>query len=294
MYIPTCKSYFSGGGLSDLGLSMAGVNIIQSLEIDRASCDTLRRNFSHKVVEKDIKDILVTKQDSSDFIMGTYPCTKYSRIADIHGTRTGDELFLHFFRHIAIEQPEMYAIENVVGMKAFPVVMEAMSKLPGYYISVFCPLNATVWLPQKRQRLILFATKRPFSISEPVPMIRRPKLSDLIDSNPEVEIPSYVMKRINGGYRDKPIISDPSNPHELAPTAVSHFSKDRGTRLVVDKTHPNGVRPYSMREYARLQGVPDSYQFEGGDNEAIKQIGNGVPVPMAEWIGQQVMRYFNN
>jgi len=293
MYRPTCKSYFSGGGLSDLGLTQAGVDIIQSLEIDTASCDTLRTNFSHKIVEADITKMLVNKQDASDMIWGTYPCTKYSNIADIHGTRNGDDLYLHFMRHIILESPEMYCLENVVGMRAFKVVMEAMTKLPGYYVNIFCPIDANLWLPQNRKRLIIFGTKKPMSVSEPAPLIRRPKLRDLIDRNPDMEIPDYVIKRLNGGYRDKPIISDPSDPYAFAPTAVAHYSKDKSTRMVKDPSHFLGVRPYSCKEYARLQGVPDSYQFKGGDNEALKQIGNGVCVPMARWVGEVAMRYFN-
>jgi DNA (cytosine-5)-methyltransferase 1 len=52
------------------------------------------------------------------------------------------------------------------------------------------------------------------------------------------------------------------------------------------------VRPYSVREYARLQGVPDSFEFVGGDRAAYKMIGNGVSVPVGEWIGRELIRYF--
>jgi DNA (cytosine-5)-methyltransferase 1 len=75
-------------------------------------------------------------------MVATYPCTKYSPIADIHGVRTGDDLFLHFFRHVAIRRPELYVVENVPGMKKFPIVMEAVtiSELgPAIYGSGVCP-----------------------------------------------------------------------------------------------------------------------------------------------------------
>ena len=97
----------------------------------------------------------------------TYPCTKYSTIADIHGTRSGDELFLHALRHLAIARPEFYVIENVPGMRAFPVVMEAMTKMPDYYIQVFCPIQTEHWLPQRRNRLIIIGTKRNFAVRSP-------------------------------------------------------------------------------------------------------------------------------
>jgi len=289
---PIAKSYFSGAGLFDLGLSMGGVQISQSLEIDPVCCDTLRRNFMHQVIQQDIRGITVLSQDSSDIIVGTYPCTRYSAVADIHGARTGDELFLHFFRHLAIEQPEAYILENVPGMKKFPVVMEAMTKLPGYYLNVFCPVDALIWLPQKRERLILIGTKRRFPISPPQNQ-RRVLLSEIIESAPEVALPGYVKARLAGRYRDLPIISDPEDAHSYAPTCVAHYAKDRGTRLVKDRSHPEGVRPYTTREYARLQGVPDSFHFCGTENEVFRQIGNGVAVPLGEWVGREICKYFN-
>jgi site-specific DNA-cytosine methylase len=48
----------------------------------------------------------------------------------------------------------------------------------------------------------------------------------------------------------------------------------------------------AVREYARLQGVPDSFCFEGSDRDAYRMIGNGVSVPVGEWIGREVTRYF--
>lgn len=52
------------------------------------------------------------------------------------------------------------------------------------------------------------------------------------------------------------------------------------------------ARPYAVREYARLQGVPDSFSFVGSDNDAYRMIGNGVSVPVGEWIGSEIVRYF--
>lgn len=292
MYRPTAKSYFSGAGLMDLGLSIAGVDIIQSLEIDNICIGTLKMNFSHPIIYTDIKDIKVLDQPESDIIVGTYPCTRYSTIADIHGTRTGDELFLHFFRHIALEQPEMYIVENVPGMKKFPIVMEAMTKLPDYYVNVVCPVDALNWLPQKRERLIIFGTKKRMSVIPPS-VHNRILLSEIIEECPNMKVPDYVLNRINGKYRDLPIITDPDESNSYAPTCVAHYSKDRGTRLVVDRSHPLGIRPYTVKEYARLQGVPDSFKFSGTDNDAYRMIGNGVPVNLAQWVGKEALKYFN-
>lgn len=290
---PAVKSYFSGAGGLDLGLIQGGCDVVQSLEYDATCCDTLKANFAHEVVTKDIRNVTVLDQDQSDVIALTFPCTKYSAIADIHGTRTGDELFLHAFRHIALERPPAFVVENVPGMRKFKVVMECFTKIPDYYVNVFCPLDASNWLPQRRERLILIGTKKPFAISAPAPSVYRTKLKDIIERNPDIEIPEAVINRLKGNYRDKPIITDPEDIHAMAPTCVAHYHKDRSTRLVKDKSHALGVRPYSPREYARLQGFPDSFRFAGTDNQIMMQVGNAVAVPVGRWIGQQLVKYFN-
>jgi DNA (cytosine-5)-methyltransferase 1 len=295
VYTPTAKGYFSGCGGMEIGIMQAGINVIQSLDLDKQATDCMKSNshyFSHSVLTVDIKDKTVFEQPATDIIVGTYPCTKYSPIADIHGTRTGDDLFLHFFRHIAIEQPEMYIVENVPGMKKFAVVMEAMTKLPDYYVNVFCPVDASNWLPQRRKRLILIGTKRPYSIFAPKQINNRPKLKDLLEKNPDVEMPDYVLSRINGKYRDRPIIIDPESPAAIAPTCVAHYAKDLGTRLIKDPRAKYGVRPFSIREYARLQGFPDDFHF-ANKRSSYKLIGNAVPVHMGKWVGKVAMKYFN-
>jgi DNA (cytosine-5)-methyltransferase 1 len=295
MYIPTAKGYFSGCGGMEIGIMQAGVNVIQSLDLDPEATSCMKMNshyFSHSVLTADIKDKTVLEQPNTDIIVGTYPCTKYSAIADIHGTRTGDDLFLHFFRHIAIEQPEMYIVENVPGMRKFKVVMEAMTKLPDYYVNVFCPVDASNWLPQKRKRLILFGTRKPYLITSPNQQNNRQRLKDILENNPDVEMPDYVISRIKGKYRDLPIIVDPEQPGAIAPTCVAHYAKDLGTRLIKDRNSKHGVRPFSIREYARLQGFPDDFFFEN-KRSSYKLIGNAVPVHMGKWIGNVGMKYFN-
>ena len=105
-------------------------------------------------------------------------------------------------------------------------------------------------------------------------------------------MPDYVISRIKGKYRDLPIIVDPEQPGAIAPTCVAHYAKDLGTRLVKDRNAKYGMRPFSIREYARLQGFPDDFAFEN-KRSSYKLIGNAVPVHMGKWIGEVAMRYFN-
>jgi len=291
MSAPTVNSYFSGAGLLDLGLSRGGLDVKQSFEIDKVCCKTLAQNFTHEVRQGDICLKEAFDEGGCDVMAATFPCTRYSEIADIHGTRTGDELFLHFFRHVALRRPEVYVVENVPGMRKFRVVMEALTRLPDYYTQVFCPIEAATWLPQRRERLILLASRRDFMWRPPTSR-RALTLAEILEPFPKLRIPSYVRRRMRGGYRDLPIISDPARG-DLAPTCVAHYAKDRSTRLVADARFPMGVRPYTVREWARLQGVPDSFQFAGSERDAFRMIGNGVPVPLGEWIAAEIMRYFS-
>lgn len=47
-------------------------------------------------------------------------------------------------------------------------------------------------------------------------------------------------------------------------------------------------RYLTVRECARLQGFPDSYIFAGSRSEAMRQIGNAVPVPLGRLIAAQI------
>ena len=46
------------------------------------------------------------------------------------------------------------------------------------------------------------------------------------------------------------------------------------------------TRPFTVREYARIQGFPDSWEFAGSMASQYRQIGNACPVELARRIGE--------
>ena len=52
--------------------------------------------------------------------------------------------------------------------------------------------------------------------------------------------------------------------------------------------HPTENRTLSVREAARLQSFPDDFQFLGTQMETYHQVGNAVPVLLAETIGKSL------
>jgi DNA (cytosine-5)-methyltransferase 1 len=50
------------------------------------------------------------------------------------------------------------------------------------------------------------------------------------------------------------------------------------------------VRYFTVREMARLHGFPDTFEFCGSWGAVTRQLGNAVPVSVAEVIGTAVMQ----
>ncbi len=95
---------------------------------------------------------------------------------------------------------------------------------------------------------------------------------------------SHIMpyKKRNGIFKDKYF---KLKYNEACKTITSHMRFDCNMYI-----HPTQSRGLSPREAARVQTFPDDYVFKGSQNNWYAQIGNAVPVKLAEVIGREIIK----
>lgn len=303
----TVGSLFSGAidGMS-LGFQMASekYKTIISNEIEATAVKTAKLNYEHVILQTDIRDISIEELRKCDVILGTFPCQEYSKAAHIHKNGRKDnwkqafhwasirDLFLHFFRFIALVQPEVYIWENSPEVRKFPIVMETFKKLPPYDYYEMELDTFDFRLPQRRKRLFVVGFKRQFNMPDPTQFQLHKKqltIGDIRESEPIFSIPNYVKSRIEGKYRDLPSIK---KNHDIGNTCVAHYARDRGTTLIEDPNGYRGLRPFTVREYARLMGIPDNFKFANGETTNFKHIGNSVSPVVVRGLAKAIEEYF--
>jgi DNA (cytosine-5)-methyltransferase 1 len=115
-----------------------------------------------------------------------------------------------------------------------------------------------------------------------------------------------VRDAISGLRKLKPGETDPDDPnHFLNPGARSYkghtgSAMDEPAKTLKAGDHgvpggentvalPDGsIRYFSVRECARLQSFPDDFWFSGSWTERMRQLGNAVPVTLAEAISRDI------
>jgi DNA (cytosine-5)-methyltransferase 1 len=310
------------GGLS-AGFIDAGFEPLMINEIDAVCCATLRRNHPEhagKVENCSMVDLSLVGQEP-DLLMGGVPCQAFSQA----GERKGFEdprgrLILDFSRLVSEANPRCFLVENVRGLvthdkgRTLAAVLDLLGA-GGKYRLHHKVLNAFDYeVPQKRERLIIVGVRddvqKDYKFPEPSPnrKVLRDVLSDAPASEgiqysekkkevmslvPEggcwVDLPEAVRKeymgnalKSGGGMRGFARRLSMDQPSLTLLTSPSQKQTDR--------CHPKETRPLTVREYARIQTFPDSYEFCGTVSQRYRQIGNAVPVRMACHLASSILR----
>jgi DNA (cytosine-5)-methyltransferase 1 len=74
----------------------------------------------------------------------------------------------------------------------------------------------------------------------------------------------------------------------ISRTISARYYKD-GSEILIPQ---NGINPRRLtpRECARLQGFPNDFIIPVSDNQAYKQFGNSVTVPLIQAVGKQLVK----
>jgi DNA (cytosine-5)-methyltransferase 1 len=200
---------------------------------------------------------------------------------------------------------------------AFVLMVRELHAL-GYY-TIFTVLNSADYgVPQARERVLFLGSREGKPLSMPRPthaqvllngrerwLTLRDALEGLLDPSPEhtslAPKKARFLRHIpeGGNWRDLPkklqreALGGAYNSWggrvgfyrrlawDTTPPAVTTRPDSKATM----QCHPTDLRPLSVREYARIQGFPDDWQFSGGTPQKYLQIGNAFPVRLGAAIG---------
>lgn len=228
-------------------------------------------------------------------------------------------------KHVPIEERDGSDPEQQLGT-VLDVILNEFNKLN--YKTVYGVLDAVNYgVPQFRERFVLIGSRDNEDIFLPVPthfavhQNEKYKWQSLSSAIRDIEdapgiCESFSQERLKylrlvpegGNWR--------SLPEEMIEEAMGGAYRSGGGKVgfyrrlsysepcptlvtsPVQKAtmmcHPTQDRPLSIREYARIQQFPEEWVFTGTVASQYRQIGNAVPVGLAEQIGEAIIAAADN
>lgn len=274
-----------------------------------------------KIDEKDIPEF--------DICLAGFPCQAFS----LAGKRMGFEddykglcrgtLFQDVVRICEYHKPKVIFCENVKGLtihdggRTFKVIKRAFEQI-GYTVYDKVLNSKDFGVPQNRERIYIVAFRNDIDSSRfkfPVGTDSETKIKDIMEED-VVSVKYYLSTT----YLDT--LKRHKERHEAKGNGFGYEIRDingqagaivcggmgRERNLIVDKrlkdftpvTHikgevnREGIRKMTPREWARLQGFPDSFKLELADTHLYKQFGNSVTVNVIEAIAKEIRKVLVN
>ena len=312
---PTFKfiDLFAGIGGIRLAYQNNGGKCVFSSEWDKFSKQTYEANFGEvpfgditKISEKEIPD--------HDILLGGFPCQPFS-IAGVskkkslgrqHGflDKTQGTLFFDIARIIEHKKPKAFMLENVKNLvshdkkKTFKVITETLTEL-GYSLH-YKVLDGKYYVPQHRERIIIVGFKKSVFKGKETFQFPQPNESNFA-------IREILQKNVDEKYTlsDKlwSYLQEYKKKHQakgngfgfgltdlngLSRTMSARYYKD-GAEILIPQRGKN-PRRLTPRECARLQGFPDKFLIPVSNNQAYKQFGNSVVMPLIQAVGKNIVK----
>ena len=287
---------FCGCGGMSRGFENAGFNIVAGFDNWKPAIRVYEANFNHPVIEQDlskVKDsVSKIKLYNPDIIIGGPPCQDFSTAGYQDETRGRAILSVCYSHIICSMKTQYFVMENVATIKNSVAFKTAISnfKNAGYGLTQKILDAAYCGVPQTRKRMFVIGE---LNGSDGF-------LDEELDKNLSKEpmtIRDYLGNSLGIDY------------YFRVPTNYSRrgiFSVDEPSMTIraVDrpipagyKGHPNDpvpvseVRCLTPKERSYIQTFPESFDFFGGKSDMNSMIGNAVPVNLAKYVGEALLRY---
>ena len=320
----SCIDLFAGAGGTALGFHNAGMPHVMLNEIDKDAVATLRFNsdklgLEWNIVSGDVRELDFGEYEGTPVVQAGFPCQAFSYAGKSKGFGdTRGTLFFEFARAIKAIHPKIAIGENVRGLvkhdggRTLDTMLHTLDSL-GYKVNYRVLRAQYLDVPQKRERLILFAVRKDLVL--PILFPREKdyfiSLRQALAGCPESECQTYPKRKAEimamvpegGNWRDLPI--DVQKEYMKGSFHLSGGRTGMARRMSWDqpcltltcapaqkqteRCHPTETRPLSVREYARIQTFPDEWEFSGKMTAKYRQIGNAVPVNLGYHVGRCVL-----
>ena len=273
-------------------------------------------------------------QNKVDVLSGGFPCQAFSYAGKKRGFEdTRGTLFYEFAKRAVECKPKVILAENVRGLfnhdggRTLETISNVIDEI-GYDLVEPQILKAIFYqVPQKRERLFLVATRKDLNLKNkfvyPDPYFEIMNMRDALKKGKLFDTDCPVSSGSNYPDRKKKILElvpqggywkDLPDKYQREYMGGSYHLGGGKTGMArrlswdepsltltcapaqkqTERCHPDETRPLTVREYARIQTFPDSWEFKGSLSSQYRQIGNAVPVNLGHAIGRALVRLLNS
>jgi len=297
-------SLFSGAGGLDLGFKNAGHKLVWANDIDIDSTETYKLNVGNEIICSDVAAVSSDSIPNFDVLIGGFPCQGFSR-ANIHRV-DGDarnQLYNHVVRILRDRRPKFFLLENVKGILSlnkghdFQEIRLALFE-SGYEVSYKVVNAADYGVPQSRVRVIIvgirsdLTSKYRYTFPEPTndrggtTKKRWVSIGEALTGIPEPSVKHNLTNHICSNYKVEHrdfTGHRKTDPNKPSPTILARGNGGGGVCAI---PHPYSNRRLTVRESAIIQTFPLDFEFQGKLMSMYRQIGNAVPVRLAECLAR--------
>ena len=305
----TAISLFSGAGGLDMGFENACFKTIWANDFEADACKTHENWSKAKVVCGDIAKVKASDIPDADIILGGFPCQGFS----LSGPRKIDDsrnvLYKHYVRIVKAKKPLMFVGENVKGLLTMgngTIIDAIIHDFSNCGYNVFYKLlNAKYYeVPEDRERVIIVGFRKDLGINSfEYPFPRRfivpmkEALLNIPEPGPDevcnASYSSRYMSRNRKRNWDEVSYTIPAMAKQVTlwPGSPDMTKVDKDLWKFGD----DGItRRLSWREAAAIQTFPPDLEFYGDLTSKYKQIGNAVPVKLAEIVATHLYGVLTN